>query len=162
METAHLIFIKEINEYSVKWALNADITYMTGHPRIRRTTTFSHADTRHLVFRTVCSSTFRASGAPDDREVAADEQHKRLYSLRGRLPGRLAQVPRDSFTHGANRRVIFTLLVATLIRCLARSARSRRCTAPISAFLPNSRLSPTEATRVREAKEAGRAEARVA
>ncbi|CAB0033321.1 unnamed protein product, partial [Trichogramma brassicae] len=56
-----------------------------------------------------------------------------------RLPGRLAQVPRDSFK-------------ATLVRCLARSARSRRCTAPISAFLSNSRLSPTEFTRVRDAK----------
>ncbi|CAB0040714.1 unnamed protein product [Trichogramma brassicae] len=56
-----------------------------------------------------------------------------------RLPDRLAQVLRDSFK-------------ATLVRCLARSARSCQCIALISAFLPTSRLSPTVFTRVREAK----------
>ncbi|CAB0040448.1 unnamed protein product, partial [Trichogramma brassicae] len=39
-----------------------------------------------------------------------------------------------------------------MVRCLARSARSFRCIAPISAFLPTSRLVLPRFTRVREAK----------
>ncbi|CAB0037104.1 unnamed protein product [Trichogramma brassicae] len=62
-----------------------------------------------------------------------------IFLLPTRLPGRLAQVSRDSSR-------------ATLVRCLARSARSRRCIAPISASLPISRLNSTKPTRVREAK----------
>ncbi|CAB0034359.1 unnamed protein product [Trichogramma brassicae] len=74
---------------------------------------------------------FRVSGAPDDREVVADERHKRLTSYATTWPASTG---------------ISGLFTGNVVRCLARSTSSRRSTAPISASLPNSR------TRVREAK----------
>ncbi|CAB0039212.1 unnamed protein product [Trichogramma brassicae] len=56
---------------------NLQLAVMMGHPRIRRTTTFSHADTRHLVFRPVCSSTFprkRSARRPRGRRRRAAQR----------------------------------------------------------------------------------------
>ncbi|CAB0041125.1 unnamed protein product [Trichogramma brassicae] len=111
---------------------------MTARPRLTRATTFSHADARHCLFRPVCSSTF-----PRKRSARRPRGRHR----------RATQTPiLHATTWPASTGISRFFTGQRWSDASLWSARSRRCTAPTSAFLPISRLSPTDVIRVREAE----------